>query len=395
MRPGPNEPMPAILTAPGLCLFPTPLGPCALAWTPRGIDRLMLPHADEAATRAALRATLHEAAPERPDLPRPPAPIRAITRRIAAHLRGRLDSFADVPLDLTGISDFARQVYAHLRQVPPGELITYADLARKAGRPRAARSIGRIMAANPVPILVPCHRVVTVAREPGGYSAPGGPRVKARILYIEGVHLDPRHPAGIAHLRRRDPVVRAIIDRVGPCLLGLIRSRDPYEALVEAILNQQLSGKAAATIERRVRELTPNGLLPRPQELAHITDAQLRAAGVSRQKASYLRDLAAHVADGRLPLARLGRMTDAEVIARLTEVKGIGLWSAHMFLMFQLARLDVLPTGDLGLRNAVGKAYGMKKHPTPDEIERIGEPWAPYRSMGSWYMWRSLQAGGI
>ena len=381
----------ATLPGHGLCLFPTPLGTCGLAWTPRGIDRLMLPHEDEDATRTALAA----AAPDRSATTRPPVAVRAITRRIARHLQGRPDLFRDIPIDLDGVSDFARHVYERLRAVPPGELITYAELARAAGRPGAARSIGRIMGANPVPVIVPCHRVVTARRELGGYTAPGGPRVKARILYAEGVHLDPRHPAGIAHLRRCDPTLRRIIDRAGPCLLGLIRSRDPYEALVEAILNQQLSGKAAATIERRVRELTPGSALPRPHDLVHITDAQLRAAGVSRQKASYMRDLAAHVADGRLPLARLGKMADEEVIARLTEVKGLGLWSAQMFLMFQLARLDVLPTGDLGLRNAVGKAYGLGKSPTPAEIERIGAPWAPYRSMGSWYMWRSLQAGGV
>ncbi len=375
----------------GLCLFTTPLGTCGLAWTERGIDRLVLPHADRAATRDALCA----AVPGRPVIARPPEATRAITRRIASHLRGRTDPFTDVPLDLDGTPAFGRHVYTRLREVPPGSLITYAELARAAGRPGAARSVGRILGANPVPILVPCHRVVTARRELGGYTAPGGPRVKARILYAEGVHLDVRHAAGIAHLRRRDPVLRKIIDRAGPCLLGLIRSRDPYEALVEAILNQQLSGKAAATIERRVRALTPGPALPRPRELARITDAQLRAAGVSRQKASYMRDLAAHVADGRLPLARLGKMSDEEVIRRLTEVKGLGLWSAQMFLMFQLARLDVLPTGDLGLRNAVGKAYGFEKTPTPVEIERIGAPWAPYRSMGSWYMWRSLQAGGI
>jgi methylated-DNA-[protein]-cysteine S-methyltransferase len=382
---------PTALPGHGFCLFPTSLGLCGIAWTPRGIDRVMLPHESGAATRAALAA----AAPGRAEAIRPPAPIRAISARIARHLKGRRDPLADVPLDLDGVSDFARRVYARLRQVPPGELITYSGLARASGRPGAARSIGRIMGANPVPVLIPCHRVVTATRKLGGYSAPGGPRVKARILYAEGVHLDARHPAGIAHLRRRDPALRAIIDRVGPCLLGLIRAGDPYEALVQSILYQQLSGKAAATIERRVRELTSRGELPRPQELAGITDVQLRSAGVSRQKASYLRDLAVRVADGRLPLARLGRMTDEEVIARLTEVKGIGLWSAQMFLMFQLARLDVLPTGDLGLRNAVGKTYGLGKPPTPAEVERIGAGWAPYRSMGTWYLWRNLEAGGI
>ncbi len=376
---------------PGIGFFSTPVGVCGLAWTGRGVDRLQLPDRDEAATRETLRAL----APDRRIHSRLPASARNVSQRVARHLKEGRDPLHDVRLDLSACSTFARAVYRMLRRVEPGQTISYGELARRVGRPNAVRAVARVLAANPVPLLVPCHRVLHADRTLGGFSAPGGPALKARLLHAEGVHLDPRHAAGIAHLRAADPVLKGIIDRTGPCLLGLLHSRTPYESLFQAILYQQLSGKAAATIERRVRALNGKAWLPRPDELARISNAQLRGAGVSRQKSGYIRDLAAHVADGRLPLSGLRRMSDQDVIDRLTAVRGIGRWSAHMFLMFQLGRLDVLPVDDLGLRGGVGKAYGLGRAATPEEASRIGRPWAPYRSMGSWYMWRSLEAGGM
>lgn len=190
-------------------------------------------------------------------------------------------------------------------------------------------------------------------------------------------------------LLRRDPVLAALIREYGPCGLADAQRADHFSALVRAIVFQQLSTKAASTIYSRLVALLPNDDLT-PESLAAVTDEGLRSAGISRQKGSYLRDLCAKVRAGEVPLDALGKMEDEEVITALTKIKGIGRWSAEMFLMFRLHRPDVLPVGDLGIVNAVMKVYKLRKKPTPDRLRRLGEAWKPYRSVASWYLWRSL-----
>jgi DNA-3-methyladenine glycosylase II len=190
-------------------------------------------------------------------------------------------------------------------------------------------------------------------------------------------------------LMRRDPVLAAIIRRHGPCGLGAARDRfDHFAMLVRAIVFQQLSTKAATTIHDRLLALMPGGT--DPCTLGALTEAQLRGVGISRQKASYLRDLCEKVSAGAVPLDDVDAMPDEDVIAALTAVKGVGRWTAEMFLIFRLQRPDVLPVGDLGIITAVQRAYRLRKPPTPDRLRRIGEPWRPYRSIASWYLWRSL-----
>ena len=199
-----------------------------------------------------------------------------------------------------------------------------------------------------------------------------------------------RFSAGAAyrHLREADPVVGDLIEQFGP-----YRPRptpDPYGALVRSILFQQLAGAAASAIMRRVFALFGDEeRTPAPHDFLRASDANLRAAGLSRQKTSYLRDLARHVASGQLDFAALASQEDAAVVEHLTAVRGVGEWSAHMFLMFHLGRPDVLPVGDLGVRKGMQAAYGLRKEPSPKRAQRIGAPWAPYRSVGSWYMWRA------
>lgn len=189
-------------------------------------------------------------------------------------------------------------------------------------------------------------------------------------------------------LARRDPVIRDLMRRYGPCGLAQAQHTDPLRALIHAIISQQLSTRAAATIEGRFRALY--GGVPTPSQVAATTDAPLRAVGLSGQKVRYLRDLCRRVEDGSLPLTRLGVMSDDEVVAVLTEVKGIGRWTAEMFLMFRLHRPDVLPVDDLGIVKAVQRAYGLRKTPTPERLTRLGESWRPYRSVACWYLWASL-----
>jgi DNA-3-methyladenine glycosylase II len=190
-------------------------------------------------------------------------------------------------------------------------------------------------------------------------------------------------------LVRRDPVLAALIRRHGPCGLAAAQRADHFSALVRAIVGQQLSTKAAATIYQRLTGLMPDGA-PTVAGLACASDDQLRAVGLSRQKSSYLRDLCAKVSNGAVDLGALDALSDEDVIKALVTVKGIGRWSAEMFLIFRLHRPDVLPVDDLGIVVAVQRAYKLRKRPTADRLRRIGEAWRPYRSVACWYLWRSL-----
>ena len=188
---------------------------------------------------------------------------------------------------------------------------------------------------------------------------------------------------------RRDPVMRDLIRRHGACGLADNQHTDPYKALVHSIMSQQLSSKAAATIARRFDDLF-GGTFPTPQQVLDTPEEKLRSVGLSGMKVSFVRDLARRIEDGSLRLDALDAMTDEDVVDALTEVKGIGRWTAEMFLMFRLHRPDVLPVGDLGIVNAIKKQYRLRKIPTPDRMIRIGESWRPYRSIACWYLWASL-----
>jgi DNA-3-methyladenine glycosylase II len=190
----------------------------------------------------------------------------------------------------------------------------------------------------------------------------------------------------VNHLKRSDPVLRAIIERVGPCRMEFGAAE--FSSVAEAIVYQQLNGKAAVSIFNRFadvagRPITPEGILK-------LSDAQMRSVGLSKQKSAYLKDLAAKTASGVLDFARLPELSDEDVIKHLTRVKGIGVWTAHMFLMFSLRRPNVLPTGDYGVQMAVKKHYRKRKLPKPKDMEKIAKAWEPYRSVACWYMWRSL-----
>jgi DNA-3-methyladenine glycosylase II len=190
-------------------------------------------------------------------------------------------------------------------------------------------------------------------------------------------------------LARRDPVMAALIRKFGPCGMADAQKAGHFVALVQAITSQQLSVKAARTIYGRVAALFPS--VPDAEGLAHIPDDALRAAGLSRQKITYIRDLAARVLDGRLTLEALDDLDDEGAIVAITQVKGLGRWSAEMFLMFRLHRPDVLPVDDLGIVNAFQRNYRLRKRPTADRMRKLAEPWRPYRSIGCWYLWRSLE----
>jgi DNA-3-methyladenine glycosylase II len=190
----------------------------------------------------------------------------------------------------------------------------------------------------------------------------------------------------VNHLKKSDPILAAIIERVGSCRMQFAEPQ--FERVAESIVYQQLNGKAAATIFARFaaiagEPLTPAGILK-------LTNEQMRAVGLSQQKSSYMRDLAEKTQSGALDFARLPDLSDEEVIKHLTQVKGIGVWTAHMFLMFSLRRPDILPIGDYAVQMAIKKHYRKRKHPKPKDMEKIAKAWAPYRSVACWYLWQSL-----
>src|SRR5256885_2056133 len=190
----------------------------------------------------------------------------------------------------------------------------------------------------------------------------------------------------VLHLKKSDPLMRAIIERVGPCRMEF---GDPtFHSLAEAIVYQQLNGKAAATIFKRFTALTGDPVTP--QGILKLSAEQLRAVGLSKQKSSYLFDMAERAKRGELDFSKLADMNDDEVIEHLTQVKGVGVWTAHMFLMFTLRRANVLPTGDFGIRVAMKKHYRKRKLPNPAQMEKIAKSWAPYRSIACWYLWQSI-----
>jgi 3-methyladenine DNA glycosylase/8-oxoguanine DNA glycosylase len=223
----------------------------------------------------------------------------------------------------------------------------------------------------------------------------------------------------VLHLKKSDPVMRAIIERVGPCRMEF--GEPQFHSLAEAIVYQQLNGKAAVTIFKRFAAITGDPLTP--EGILKLTPEQMRAVGLSKQKSSYLLDMAERAHRGELNFSRLPEMSDEEVIEHLTQVKGVGVWTAHMFLMFTLRRPNILPTGDFGVRMAVYKHYldkrAAKKRtgkssklkgrkgprrktaspkitlPSPDQMERIAKSWEPYRSIACWYLWRSLDVKTI
>jgi O-6-methylguanine DNA methyltransferase len=370
--------------------FLTTVGPVAFSWTPAGLQRLT----------AGEQPGPDSFAPETPLVASPRGPVAQVVKRLQAHLKGKTDSFADVPVDLQNQSPFARTVLAELRRVPAGQSLTYGELATRAGRPGAARAVGRIMAANPVPIVVPCHRCLGADGALTGFSTAGGILQKAWILHLEGHVFDEEHEAGLRHLARRDPVMRKIIKICPPFRPLPDRPQPPWDNLLTAIIHQQLAVKAGRTIAGRVRALTPGKRYPTPGEMVAFSDEELRAVGLSGQKSGYVKDLAARVLDGSLKLNGLRKLSDDQVIEQLVQVRGIGVWSAQMHLIFHLGRLDVLPVGDLGLQIAAARAYGLKnkdgkEYATPAQLEELGEKWRPYRSLASWYLWRSLDQGGL
>ncbi|HEU4580780.1 MAG TPA: methylated-DNA--[protein]-cysteine S-methyltransferase [Polyangiaceae bacterium] len=379
-------------------LFETPIGRCGIAWGAAGICLLQLPEGRESATRARLRERLQGVSEgEPPEFVQ--RAVAAITRLLAAEAV----DLSELELDMAGVPPFHRRVYEQARRIPPGSKLSYGELAAQLGAPGSARAVGQALGRNPFPIVVPCHRVFAANGKLGGFSANGGVSTKLRLLALEaprsGASLadteaafgfDPE--AAVAQLRASDPVLARLINKVGPFRLELQRIPSVFGALAQAIVYQQLTGKAAATIFGRLCALfrtTAEGLTP--EQILRAGDERLRSAGLSGSKVLSLQDLARKAKSGDLPsLAEVRRLDDESIIERLTSVRGIGRWTAEMLLIFRLGRPDVLPLDDYGVRKGFGVAFRKKALPSKKDVDQRAERWRPYRSVATWYLWRAL-----
>jgi DNA-3-methyladenine glycosylase II len=197
--------------------------------------------------------------------------------------------------------------------------------------------------------------------------------------------------AAIEHLIRADGVMGRLIKKIGPCSWKPRKHHSPFETLVQSVAHQQLNGIAAATILGRVKALYPGRRFPRPEDILATPDEPLRGAGLSRAKTAAIKDIAAKTLAGVVPDSRaIARMDDADIISQLTTIRGVGPWTVEMLLIFRLGRMDVLPATDYGVRKGFARTYKLRDLPTPAELLEHGEKWRPYRSIASWYLWRSL-----
>jgi DNA-3-methyladenine glycosylase II len=205
--------------------------------------------------------------------------------------------------------------------------------------------------------------------------------------------IETMNPAALKNLAARDPVMRRLIREFGTYGLVPETRRPPFQSLVQAVAHQQLNGTAANTILGRFKKLFPNRRFPRPEDLALVTDAQVRACGFSFAKIAAIRDIAAKTLAGVVPASRqIAKLSDDEIIARLTEVRGVGRWTVEMLLIFQLGRPDVLPADDFGVRTGFRRAYRRRDFPAVKELLAFGERWRPHRTTAAWYLWRAADA---
>lgn len=377
-------------------LFETRLGPCGIVWkisvrkNAAVVVGFQLPETTLRQTEIRIRKKWEaDRANSIPSL------IRDIIRRVKLHFKGRAQDFRDAELELGGFSPFVRRIYEATREVPAGHTTSYGKIAEVAGNAGAARTVGLAMSRNPVPLIIPCHRVLAAGKKPGGFSANGGLNTKARMLEIEGVTLG--RPATIRTkkdlyrttqlLRKKDPRLTSVLSR--PINIRLKRQDSPYHTLVTAVVHQQLSPKAAKTILGRIMELYNGMKLPEPAELIKTPDTQLRGAGLSHFKIKSLKDIAAKALNGTIPSAKeITLLSDEEIMRRLTPIYGVGRWTVEMMLIFNLGRMDVFPVDDYALRKSMAGVLSMKAVPTPNEAMRLSELWKPYRTIASLYLWK-------
>lgn len=364
----------------------------AAVWDQDGWRSLIFPEADK--KQVVARALAKFPLAKNVSLKTAPAVVRKEFALVADYLNGKKANLTKIRLNLSSLPPFHQRVYREALNVTCGSTKSYMTLAQSLGQPGAARAVGQAMARNPLPLIVPCHRVLASANKLGGFTAPGGLESKKRLLAMEG-YAEPsakRFPAGVRPekaLASRCERMKKLISEIGEFKKLKSSSPSVYAALFRSILFQQLNGRAAQTILDRVKA-DFGGEVPEPKALLKTKLGYLRQFGVSGNKELALRDLALKTVEGIVPNeTELKKLDDEEIISRLTQIRGVGRWTVEMLLIFHLGRPDVWPVDDFAIRAATGRLFGLKKMPSGKEIKSMADAWRPYRSVASWYLWRS------
>jgi methylated-DNA-[protein]-cysteine S-methyltransferase len=378
-------------------LFETPIGICGIGWTLRdgapAVSLFQLPESTREATEARIGRDAQS-----PTQTEPPAAIKAVIAKVLKHLNGQPQDFRRVPLDLDEIPAFTRSVYSAALEIPAGQTRTYGDLAKAVGNPDASRAIGQALGSNPIPLIVPCHRILAAGGKSGGFSAHGGTSTKSTLLALEGVVPGPHATIktsrdlanAVSIIRERDPTLERCFEL--PFEFNMRASLSPYASLFEAIVHQQLSTRVVTAILGRVKDLYQGSVIPEPEDLLNTPDQTLRDAGLSGAKVAALKDLAAKALNGTLPTSKeIVHLGDDEVMRRLTEIRGVGRWTVEMLLIFNLGRMDVFPVDDLVIRKAYAEVYGLETVPTAKQLLPLGDIWRPYRTVASLYLWNFIE----
>jgi O-6-methylguanine DNA methyltransferase len=375
-------------------IFPVANAFCGIAWCERGVTHFLLPET----TIARMQKELQLVTAQREPAQKMPAWIARLIRQIAVHLKGKSQDFSAIPVFIEKASPFMHAVYDAARRIPAGEVVSYAELARRIKKPGAVRAVGTALGKNPVPLIIPCHRIIAASGKLGGFSAQGGLDAKKMLLHCEGVSVEkPQLMASAAQWQSgvrfllQDKQFRQLHKQVGEFAFQPQHNAEPLDVFIQAIVSQQLSTKVATTIFERVNQLVSKRGKPCAKTLLSLPDATLRGAGLSGMKVAYLKDLAQHALRGELPsLAEAKAMSDEQLVRCFTAIKGIGRWSVEMYLIFDLGRADIFPVDDYGIRKAIMQLHNLAELPPAKAMAQYGEAWKPYRSIASLYLWRLL-----
>jgi methylated-DNA-[protein]-cysteine S-methyltransferase len=383
------------------CIFTVQKSHAAVFWNQQSeICRLLLP---ETSLNSLKSRIPQNASPQAPN-----KTIASVIKAVQNYFSEQPVKFTHIKTDLSTCSEFTRKVLCALSKVGYGKTISYKQLAQAAGCPGGARAIGRALGKNPLPLIIPCHRVIRADGNPGGFSAAGGVKQKLAMLKLENIEIDDlaktkanacatltnqRITKGTDHIIETDPEFGKWIKQLAKIELKIDNLTSPFQALLEAIVYQQLTGKAAATIYKRLLSLFGGQTNIAPLDLLRAEDAELRAAGLSGPKIAAIRDLAEKCLAGDLPdLAKLKHMPNDEIIDCLVKIRGIGRWTAEMLLIFRLGRADVLAIDDYGLKKGLTILRNKKELVSAKELKEQGKTWKPYRTIASWYLWRIAES---
>ncbi|MGM0599804.1 MAG: methylated-DNA--[protein]-cysteine S-methyltransferase, partial [Candidatus Rifleibacteriota bacterium] len=338
----------------------------------------------------------------------PTEPVNFAIQQIKNYFAKTNFDFSKISLDLSSCNNFAKKIYKTLQKTEPGDTVSYKTLALSIDKPGASRAVGKATGANPIPLIIPCHRVIKSDGKIGGFSSSEGISQKIEMLEIEGVRLNSKKnlvlppetlseqniATGIEFICKQDSKLNKFVKQLPEFKLNVDTISSPFQSLLEAIVYQQLTGKAAETIYKKLLDLFCSNGKVQPLDIIRAPDNELREVGLSQNKILAAKDLAEKTFEGIVPnLHQLERMSDFDIISSLAKIRGIGRWTVEMLLLFKLGRPDILAIDDYGLRKGYAILKNKENLPSPVELKKEGRAFRPWRTILSWYLWRIAETG--